>query len=255
MKLKNWFSKLFHSNRKTKDKLTSGRTRSEKRPRGMKLEIEDLKKKLSDFLLTLKINSGIVIERKSYTLSKNAQGLYKLEGKEKSGRIYSIVVSTGNHLQMSSENKITGLIQVSEAELNRAIQFEYASLEGFLKKFSDLSLSEKSYEVISGEVFSWKEILLWKRFWQEMLFLKLSSNYIAVLIISLGDVFKNLFLEVATEKQKQIISDELFYLNQGVTSEEMNPNSKNISLLHFDKAYEEFKSTILTIKNKMESER
>lgn len=88
-----------------------------------------------------------------------------------------------------------------------------------------------------------------------MLFLKLSSNYIAVLIISLGDVFKNLFLEVATEKQKQIISDELFYLNQGVTSEEMNPNSKNISLLHFDKAYEEFKSTILTIKNKMESER
>jgi hypothetical protein len=73
-------------------------------------------------------------------------------------------------------------------------------------------------------------------------------------MISLGDIFKKLFLDVATKKQKQIVSDELFYLNQGVTSEDMNPNSKNINLMNFDVAMDEFKKSILKTKKKMESE-
>ena len=73
-------------------------------------------------------------------------------------------------------------------------------------------------------------------------------------MISLGDSFKNSFLDVATKKQKQIVSDELFYLNQGVNSEDMNPNSKNLNLMNFDTAIDEFKKSILKIKKKMESE-
>ena len=73
-------------------------------------------------------------------------------------------------------------------------------------------------------------------------------------MISLGDSFKNIFLDVATKKQKQIVSDELFYLNQGVNSEDMNPNSKNLNLMNFDTAIDEFKKSILKIKKKMESE-
>jgi hypothetical protein len=34
----------------------------------------------------------------------------------------------------------------------------------------------------------------------------------------------------------------------------MNPNSKNINLMNFDTAMDEFKKTILKIKKKMESE-
>jgi hypothetical protein len=82
----------------------------------------------------------------------------------------------------------------------------------------------------------------------------MSVNHIAVLMISLGDSFKNSFLDVATKKQKQIVSDELFYLNQGVNSEDMNPNSKNLNLMNFDTAMDEFKKSILKIKKKMESE-
>ena len=102
--------------------------------------------------------------------------------------------------------------------------------------------------------FNWKEIILWNRYWKEMLFLHMSVNHIAVLMISLGDSFKNIFLDVATKKQKQIVSDELFYLNQGVNSEDMNPNSKNLNLMNFDTAMDEFKKSILKIKKKMESE-
>ncbi|MBK8394248.1 MAG: hypothetical protein IPL26_03255 [Leptospiraceae bacterium] len=254
MKLKNFFKKFFPK-RATEETLDKPR-RPPKRPKGMERELEDLKLKLSDFLLTLKVNSGLVIKRNMYSLTKNGHGLYKLEGTEKNGKSYSIIVSTANHLQTNAEGKITGLIQVSEAELNRVIQNEHSSLKGILDRFKNLNLNDKALEILDEKnKFNWKEILLWNRYWKEMLFLHMSVNHIAVLMISLGDTFKNVFLEVATKKQKQIVSDELFYLNQGVTSEDMNPNSKNINLMNFDTAINDFKLNILKIKKKMDSEK
>ena len=150
---------------------------------------------------------------------------------------------------------MTGLIQVTEAELNRVIQNEFSSLKGILDRFKNLNLNDKALEILDEKnKFNWKEIILWNRYWKEMLFLHMSVNHIAVLMISLGDSFKNSFLDVATKKQKQIVSDELFYLNQGVNSEDMNPNSKNLNLMNFDTAIDEFKKSILKIKKKMESE-
>ncbi len=253
MKLKNLFKKFFPK-RELAQNLDKPR-RPPKRPKGMERELEDLKIKLSDFLLTLRVNSGLVVKKTMYSLTKNGHGLYRLEGTEKNGRNYSIIVSTSNHLQLNAENKITGLIQVTEAELNRVIQNEHSSLKAILDKFKNLNLNDKALEILDEKnKFNWKEILLWNRYWKEMLFLHMSVNHIAVLMISQGDIFKNVFLEVATKKQKQIVSDELFYLNQGVTSEDMNPNSKNINLMNFDVAMDELKKSILKIKKKMESE-
>ncbi len=254
MKLKNLFKKFF-PRRFTEETLDKPR-RPPKRPKGMEKELEDLKLKLSDFLLTLKVNSGLVVKRTMYSLTKNGYGLYKLEGTEKNGRTYSIIVSTSNHLQINAEGKITGLIQISEAELNRVIQSEHSSLKGIFERFKNLNLNDKALEILDEKnKFNWKEILLWNRYWKEMLFLHISANHIAVLMISLGEPFKNVFLEIATKKQKQIVSDELFYLNQGVTSEDMNPNSKNINLMNFDTALNEFKISVLKIKKKMETDK
>ena len=157
--------------------------------------------------------------------------------------------------RLCADGKVTGLIQVTEAELNRVIQNEFSSLKGILDRFKNLNLNDKALEILDEKnKFNWKEIILWNRYWKEMLFLHMSVNHIAVLMISLGDSFKNSFLDVATKKQKQIVSDELFYLNQGVNSEDMNPNSKNLNLMNFDTAMDEFKKSILKIKKKMESE-
>lgn len=253
MKLKNIFKKFFPK-RFVEEEIPTLR-RPPKRPKGLERELEDLKHKLSDFLLTLKVNSGLVVKKAMYSLTKNGHGLYRLEGKEKNGRFYSIIISTSNHLQLNAEGKVTGLIQVTEAELNRLIQNEHSSLKSILERFKNLNLNDKALEIIDeSNKFNWKEIILWNRFWKEMLFLHMSANHIAILMISLGDIFKNVFMEVASRKQKQIISDELFYLNQGVTSEDMNPNSKNLNLMNFDIAMDEFKKSILKTKKKMENE-
>ena len=61
MKLKNIFKKFFPK-RELAQNLDKPR-RPPKRPKGMERELEDLKIKLSDFLLTLRVNSGLVVKK------------------------------------------------------------------------------------------------------------------------------------------------------------------------------------------------
>ncbi len=240
-----FLKKLFRKN--TKEEIKSEKPK--KKPKGFEVELNELKDKLGEFLLTSKINSGEIVKKENYKVLKSATGLYRIEGKEKSGIEYSIIISTMNHLQLNQDKKITGLIQVSEAELNRAIRLEHSNLKSFLSKFSNLKLTEKSLELLEEKnKFSWKEVLLWDKFFKELLFLKLKPNSIALLLITESDSFKNLFIDNTTKKQKRIISDELFFLNQGVNSSEMNPNTKNFNLYNFEEARFEFLEKIEDIK-------
>lgn len=235
--------------RKQEIQTPENRERNLKRPKGFTIELEDLKKKYADFLLTAKVNTGLVVKRKNYFLNKTGFGLYRLEGEEKSGLGYSIIISTMNHLQLNPEKKVTGLIQISEVDLNRAISSEHSSLKSFFSKMKNLKLNDKALELIEEKVkYSWKEVLLWDKYWKEMIFLKLKPNSIALLLVGESESFKNLFLASTSKKQKKIIADELFYLNQGVNSEEMNPNTKNLNLYNFDSAMIDFLKTIQEIK-------
>ncbi|MCB1189121.1 MAG: hypothetical protein H7A23_22695 [Leptospiraceae bacterium] len=231
------------------------KTPPKKIPRGLKRELEDLKGKLTNFLVTYSVKNGVVAETNNYKLTKNAPNLYKIEGKERSGRTYSIVISTDDIIN-SSNGKISGLIRVSEAELNRALQYNYTTLGDFLANFQRLKLSERSLGIVyEKQVQSdWKEILSWKRFWKEQFLLKLSPNVIAVLLAVLDMEFYQFFMDIATEKQKRIVVDELFFLNQQVNSDETNPYTKNLGLVHFESAEDEFKKVYDFIKEKMEKE-
>jgi hypothetical protein len=227
----------------------------EKRPLGFQRELEELQKKWKDFLLTAKVKTGLVIQRNHYSLQKTGNYLYKLEGKDKSGQDFSIIINTGNFLSQK-DGKITGFLQVSETELNKAIQREHNSLEHILNEFPQLYLEEKSFEVLGRDrgKFNWKEILFWETFWKEQVIRKLRPNYLAILLVSLDPSFQKLFLEYATRKQKKIISDELFFLNQGVNKEDSNPNSKNYDLTSTAQALKEFQRIIETLKKKREKE-
>jgi hypothetical protein len=221
------------------------------KPLGFERELDELKKKLSDFLLTSKVNQGIVVERSGYKLIKSGPNLYKLEGEEKEGRTFSIAISTGTYLNIS-ESKVTGILQVDEAELNRVIQTDYSNLENLLSKFKTLQLNDNAISELKGlkNKFHWKEILLWERFWKEQIFIRLSPNCIAILLVILDDSFKKFFQEIASRKIKKIVQDELFYLNQGVNSEESNPNSKNYNLPSFDRAKSDFRRVIDIVSKK-----
>lgn len=250
------FQKLFRNlfSRK-KSKTQEDKSSKIKHPRGLKRELSDLKEKLTNFLVTYSVNSGMVIETNNYKLMKNASNLYKLEGTEKSGRTYSIIIST-NDIITDKKGNLTGLIRVSEAELNRALQYNYTSLGKFIENFPRLNLNEKSHQALYKEknTSDWKEILQWSRFWQEQLILKLSPNVLAILLVILDMDFYDFFEKVATDKQKKILVDELFFLNQQVKSDEGNPYTKNLGLIHFESAEDEFKQIYLQIKEKMQKE-
>jgi hypothetical protein len=220
-----------------------------KRNRGFEVELKELKEKLSDFLVTQKVQQGLVVNKKNFSLTKNGHALYKLEGVDKNSTQFSIMISTGNHLLLTKENKITGLLQVTEAELNRAIRNEHSNLKSILNNFKNLNLNDKSLELLQEDKkFNWKEILLWDTYFKEMLLLRLKPNTIALLLVSESDSFQKFFIQNSTKKQKRIIADELFYLNQGVNSEESNPNTKNLNLYNFDEAFSELKKKIYEIK-------
>lgn len=212
-----------------------------KYPKGIEKELEDLRKKLSDFLLTSKTNSGKVIERERYVLLKTSPCLYKLEGTQSDGKQYSIILSTGGYLK-EANGKITGLLHLSEAEINRAIMAEHETLESFIELCKSLSYSELFGS--NSVAIPWSQIQAYPRFWKEQILLRLKPNSIALLLISQGEPFKKLFYEVSTTKQRKLIMDELFYLNQGTTSEEANPHSKNRNLMNYDQAIQDLQKVV-----------
>ncbi|MCB1160975.1 MAG: hypothetical protein KDK45_25965, partial [Leptospiraceae bacterium] len=195
-----------------------------------------------------------VVERESYKLQKNGPGVYKLEGTESDGRTYSIIIATGNYLREAG-GKINGFIHLEEAELNRALQVEHSSLRSFFSEIKNIQVEDYSGILQNNQVMelSWEEILDWERFWKEQLLLLLNPNQVALLLVTLGLTFKRFFYETATDKQKQIVSDELFYLNQGV-GEAASPHTRNKGIMNFDSAKRTFLDSYLSIKEKREKE-
>lgn len=225
-----------------------------KAPKGMAGELNDLRAKFSQFLITRKKEAGLILERKNYKVTKNSNRLFRLEGKEKDGNEYSLLISTGSYLT-SKDGKITGLVHLSEADFNRAIAYEHSSLRSIFSRVKQIDFDEASIPFIDQDKkIDWKEILDWGIFWQEQIFIRLSANNTALLLVSLDDSFSNLFEKISTKKQKKIIAEELFFLNQGVTSEEMNPHSKNKNMFDFDCALKDLKIIIENLREKREKE-
>ncbi|HMV78599.1 MAG TPA: hypothetical protein PKN56_15840 [Leptospiraceae bacterium] len=214
-------------------------------------ELKSLRKKFQDFLLTSRVDSGTVVKRRNYSLSKNGPTLFRLEGTESSGKNFSIAVVTGSQLQ-STEEKTGGLIVVTEAQLNKAIQKEYATLEGFLSNFKDLNLNDSSYQETKKN--GWKEIASWKTFYLEQIFLKLRPDEIAILLVVLDDTFRSTFMKCSSRRLKEIIRNELFFLNQSVNSADLNPNSSNAELGDYDKVCSRFFSVKREVEKKMEKD-
>lgn len=255
MEMKSKLKKLFLKFSSSKDKKEKSE-KKELKPGSMDRELRELRSKLNEFLLTARIQNGIVIQRNNYTLTKTSQSIYKLEGTENSGRAYSIILNTANAITLNN-SKVTGILRVHEGDLNRAIKNEHSTLESFLKSFEDLSLNDRASEILTGvdTKFNWKEVLKWPVFWKEQIFLHLTPNQISLLLVTLGDNLLEIFLKTASRKQKRIVTDELFYMNQGATSKDVNPNTKNLSLYDSDKAFEEFRTVINKLKTRMEKEK
>ncbi|EQA37141.1 hypothetical protein LEP1GSC047_0692 [Leptospira inadai serovar Lyme str. 10] len=223
--------------------------------RGYTWELKDLREKVDRFFLTRKKAAGLVFESADLKLTKNNRHLFRLEGKEKSGREYSLVLATGNYLT-EQNGKVTGVIFLTEAELNRLLTFDQKSLKGILSGIREPKWEEESWAVLQEDPElkkssdSWKEILSWEPIWSQQVIINLRPNVLAVLLVFLGKEFEEFFHKNSAERVREMVSKELYFLN--VSGNKNSPHSENVSLYEFDLAKKELESVLVRIRSKRE---
>ncbi|MCW7492262.1 hypothetical protein ND861_06285 [Leptospira sp. 2 VSF19] len=234
---------FFRSERRVNDKDAVTR---KKEPKSFAIEwsiaIENWKKKLR----TKQVSSGVVIEIPKFRLTKTNEKLFRAEGEN-----YSLILITGNHLYRNKEDKWGGVLFVDEGVLNQNLTKDLASLDTLLSAFSipktDLFLDADAPKE------DWRLVLTWERFWKEQIILQMKPNSMALVLLAIGEECREFFESVATERQKRLVRDELFYLNLG-NGVEKNPYTKAKNLFGFGSALVEFGNTINTIKERREKE-
>lgn len=249
-------SRIVRSGREEKERTEEWEEEIPTTPDPWSRELEKARIKFRNFHLTKSMKLGGEIQKKDYKIKKTTEKLYRLEGKD-----FQIILSTGNSL-LHKDGKTTGLLNVTEADINRALQREHSSLESFLDLWNPTIESlDSEYGINPGtnsnsgsQKRDWTRILDWKIFPGEQLLLRLRPDTIALLLVSLSEEFEQFFLNRATQKQKKIVHDELFYLNQGKNSTDWNPHTKNKSILEPDLAVQELYRAIQWVENREESE-
>ncbi|TGM34390.1 hypothetical protein EHQ92_11410 [Leptospira biflexa] len=220
--------------------------KKKKEPKSFAIEwataFDTWKKKLP----TKQINSGIVVETKKIRLTKTNEKLFRIEGDD-----FSIVLVTDNHLYKNKDGKWAGVLFIDEGLLNQNLSKDIRNLDDFLNlqaiPRSDLFLESEAPKD------DWRIVFGWERFWQEQLLLQMSPNSMTLVMLAIGEECKEFFETIATERQKRLVRDELFYLNLG-QSNSSNPHSKTKSIFGFGSALKEFGQKINLIRERREKE-
>ncbi|PJZ72081.1 hypothetical protein CH373_15900 [Leptospira perolatii] len=253
-KKKGFWSKLFFWRKKLKEGEVS-EEKAVRDSRGYTWELKDLREKVDRFFLTRKKPSGPIYESPQIKLSKTNRHLFRLEGKEKSGREYSIVVATGNFLT-EQNGKVSGVLFMGEADLNRLLSADAKSLKSLLSGLKDPKWEGDTWSVLEEEPDlkrsseSWKEILNWEPIWKQQVLIRLRPSTIAVLLVFLGKEFESIFQENSAKRLKDIVSKELYFLN--VSGNRQEPYSENLSLYEFEAAKRELENILSSIRSKRE---
>ncbi|TGJ98623.1 hypothetical protein EHQ53_02600 [Leptospira langatensis] len=249
-----FWSKIFFW-RKKKKTVPEGEKEIVRDTRGYTWELKDLREKADRFFVTRKKPSGTIFENTALKLTKNNRHLFRLEGKEKSGREYSLVIATGNYLT-EQNGKVSGVVFLGEADLNRLLSGDHKSLKSILSGLNTPDWDEESWSVLQEEpdlkrsADSWKEILTWEAIWKQQILIRLRPSTIAILLIFLGKEFEDLFQANSSERTRQIVSKELYFLN--VSGNRNSPHSENLTLYEFDSAKKEFELVLSKIRSKKE---
>ncbi|TGK84738.1 hypothetical protein EHQ23_08530 [Leptospira bourretii] len=238
-----WFFRFFSSKGKAEDQDPAKR---KKEPKTFSMEwavaVDNWKKKLR----TKQVSSGVVIESPKFRLTKTNEKLFRAEGLD-----YSLILVTGNHLYKNKEEKWSGVLFVDEGELNQNLSKDLSGLDGLLSSLSipktDLFLDTNAPKD------DWRVVLSWERFWKEQLVLHMKPNAMALAMLAIGEECRIFFESVATERQKKLVRDELFYLNLGNTDQN-NPYSKAKNLYGFGTALIEFGNAVNAIKERRDKE-
>jgi hypothetical protein len=169
------------------------------------------------------------------TIQKLSKYLYLWEGKN-----FQIRIHTENYT-LKNGDAIQGLVHMDEISMNE-----------WLFKDPQLFLDSLGQQVRAD---AWKKILTWERIWCEQLFMKLRPDCIALLLLTMNREFFDLFMKSTSQRQKDLIRKELFYLN--ISGDPRNEKefkaAGSLSWKNIPLAVEEFYAELDAMEKKRES--
>lgn len=220
--------------------------------------LEAAREKLRRFLLTRSVNKGSVKKTDQWSLSKNSEGLYRLESEH-----CSILINTEPFL-IKKDGKITGLIRMSEIALNHALsrgfpeffkRAEYIPEQDLLKELlasipdkKDQRKSVPEQEFGSADHadrrYSIEDFLSFDNATIYQCLIRFRPNEIAHILIHASPETEAKLRQNISRRAKETIIFELESLLSPGAHSDLNPRSKNYSLLEFDRFMIEFQRVL-----------
>lgn len=209
--------------------------------------LSDLRANLNQFLITRRVETGVIKKTSRWSLTKSHPGLFRLEAKG-----ISLLINTAPFL-MEKDGTIQGLLRMNEADICRAIH-ENEGAEAFVRRSEPLPghnhfLRDKISDVDrepdrEGESIELRQgiddLCKWSKFDIDQMITKSSPNTLAHLLVHANPETVMIVKKHLSRRLKEIIILELEALHYSGLKPEINPHSRNRSLLDYEKALEEF---------------
>jgi hypothetical protein len=225
------------------------RKKKKRRPREeiskeLNVKILNLKEKLTDklnnFLVTRHKELGKLGEGNDWTLYKNGETLFKLEGSD-----YTILFNTGSFLT-KRKGKLLGMLEINEIDLCRLLANPKSKKFDFVKKSKTSNLSYRTkifykeflglqdqrntdLQTLESRIIKWPQTLAF------LYIAKTPINLIAHSILQFDQKYTNWLLNNVSNNYKRMLLEELEFLG----SRSFLPDSgfsKIKSLLEFEDA-------------------
>lgn len=205
--------------------------------------IEDLvraiQSKLSRFLITRKADSGLIQKTNQWSLHKNHTGLFRLDAEG-----MSILLFTEPFL-VRRQGKVQGLLPISEVELCRAAREKEPT--AFLKSAHPPSGAGFAiYESLLGRTAPeplpvLDDLKQWAQADIHRLISRSRMNVVAHVIVQASEDIRTVLLSSTSRRYKEMMITELESLHSPGSDPDLNPGSRNLGLLDFERALQEFR--------------
>lgn len=232
-----------------------------------------LREKLHAFLVTRTAEPGVLKETPHFRLSKTNDNLFRLEAEG-----VSILVHTEPFL-LKKDGKIQGLLRMSEISLCRALSgggpkmdlgsfLEHADPPGERSRGLFAELRKSSYKSAGGAgqdarkssynsdgdldgadpdvLPALSELLTWRPFDADQMIAQNDLNTLGHVLIHATPELEVFLRNRLSRRLKLMLVEELERIGSPGSRPELNPNSRNRGLLHFEEALLEFRRKMHT---------
>lgn len=213
--------------------------------------VRSIQSKLNKFLITRKAESGLIEKTQRWSLHKNHTGLFRLDAEG-----MSILLFTEPFLVRRQE-KVQGLLPISEVELCRAARQKDPM--AFLKAaHPPAGPSFSIYESLLGRTQdeeplpALSDLGHWPAFELHQLISRSRMNVIAHVLVQATPEIRKLLLSNTSRRYREMMITELESLHSPGSDPDLNPGSKNLGLLQFEQAVQEFQQEMQQFRKQSE---